>query len=129
MDERIDLTENRDFRKRSIVRMSNLSNDSFIMRTFIFRKIMNSNILYEITSDDEMNQLSSERRHKSIKIYLRDTGEICADNFYQEDGFGTCARCGRRIIQDYYLCAQCELDMKDIRKEIFKKEELRSVEL
>lgn len=109
MDEKIDLTENRDFRSRQTLSES-----------------------LDVLTEDELSwiniyidkQLEKEGTNKKVLKCCND--KIIITTY--EDDRRTCDRCGRFILYDS-LCDRCniELDSNITKNNLFNKKELRSI--
>lgn len=125
MDERIDLTQNRDFRKHNNLNLR----DRVFSRNWRIMHSVNSDTWHVIGRiyDDKFTQ-SLEINNNYKKIYI-ENNHVVVSNYYEDNQY-RCERCGRKIISsNYTLCNRCDdiLNQENLTQNIFKKRELTSV--
>ena len=100
MDERIDLTQNRDFQDPRQPRLS---------------RIIQSHI------DDMISTIDKNKR-----IVCDDNGKISIQAFLDYDYEHECPCCGRKGFYPW-TCCECDYETNKLHRKLFEKEEIRSV--
>lgn len=120
MNNRVDLTEDRDFRYDNEERFPTILSSSIEVDNFLFR----FSLLREIIQDSlKMHTNIDNEKRKEIRINER--GKVYIERLPKD--FNTCERCGIKIIQEG-LCDKCDMNVliEINQRNILKRERIES---
>lgn len=124
MNNRVDLTEDRDFRYDNEERFPTILSSAIEVDNFLFRFSLLRDII-QIDSEVRLKMHSNIDNEKRKEIRINERGKVYIERLQKD--FNTCERCGIKIIQEG-LCDKCDMDVliEINQRNILKRERIES---